>query len=147
MIEREIDYVILHSTNGAIDVDAVKTLASIASRIGARIKLIYDVPTWEQSIPAATYRALNEENLSLLPQKTLSMYQEQHQSKFKELELIKSEYLTLIHVADLFCSPDCRIFDDDGYLLFYDNHHLTRKGSRLLRPLFDELFENINLNN
>ena len=147
MIERDIDYVILHSTNSAIDVDAVKTLTSIASRIEARIKLVYDVPTWDQSIPAVAYRAFNEEDPSLLPNRTLNMYREQHQNKFKELELIESEYLTLIQVADFFCSPDCRIFDDDGYLLYYDNHHLTRKGSRLLSPLFDELFKNINLNN
>jgi len=147
MIERDIDYVILHSTNSAIDVDAVKTLTSIASRIEARIKLVYDVPTWEQSIPAVAYRAFNEGDPSLLPNRTLNMYREQHQNKFKELELIESEYLTLIQVADFFCSPDCRIFDDDGYLLYYDNHHLTRKGSRLLSPLFDELFKNINLNN
>lgn len=144
--KRKANVVILHSTATAIDYLAVRGLVSVASRSGVKIKLIYPTPRWNEGIPGAVYNAFRKDNFSLLPSSSLERYQEDYRAIFEALELVESDYLELIPVAHYFCSPNCKILDDEGYPIYYDNHHLTIRGSRLLSPLFDSMFQQINLN-
>ncbi|MEO2173432.1 MAG: acyltransferase family protein, partial [bacterium] len=144
--KRNVNFVILHSTARAIDNLAVRNLVSVASRSGVKIKLIYNTPSWDEDIPEAVYNAFREDNFTLLPSSNLERYQEDYRAIFEGLELIESDYLELIPVAHYFCSPNCKILDNEGYPIYYDNHHLTIRGSRLLFPLFDSMFQRINLN-
>ena len=45
--------------------------------------------------------------------------------------------VTVIEPADVLCRPDCRNADGDAYL-YYDTHHLSAAGSRLLTDLLEQ---------
>lgn len=52
---------------------------------------------------------------------------------------IKGENIINVSLLELLCSPDCKYSNSDSSANYFDNGHITNKGSQILQPMFLEV--------
>ena len=46
-------------------------------------------------------------------------------------------------IADVFCQDACKLVNDEGNPLYFDNGHLTLSGSEMLRGVFEGVLADV----
>jgi peptidoglycan/LPS O-acetylase OafA/YrhL len=94
--------------------------------LGSRMVLVGPTPIFNESVPEALY--------------------ERHQPRARApnpliRQWLAAHHVPLIDARSALCSPVCRVQDDQGRPLYFDNSHQTLTGARLLDPLFNDWFD------
>ena len=126
--------VILHSSAGSTNFDALKDLMAFTKNKGIDFVIIDPVPTPGFDVPSAAYSLLNSPN-SLKDFEdakfTIDSYYLDNKDEldfYSNLDSIGE--IQQIPVADLFCSPFCQIVDSRTLMPFYfDYGHVTKTGA------------------
>ena len=124
--------------------DALIKMVKTLEQLGLKVSILLEVPDFGVHVPKAV--ALHQ--WRGLPEPRLSQQQHDERQKFY-MPLIKrlqaeTPNAHLIDAAPYFISKDGQIsfIDEQGLLLYRDDHHLTEHGSMRLKPLFEKLLLN-----
>lgn len=125
-----------HSPNG-VDIEQLRSLVENASALDIKVAFILPVPVYDYHVP----KALFEETTSgRIPEaQNYTDYLAYNESQIEALNSITS--LNIISVADVLCSQECKITDEEGQPLYFDEGHLTLAGARLLEDSFETIFK------
>ena len=121
----------------------IKTVQTL-EQLGLEVSVLLEVPDFGVHVPKAV--ALH--HWRGLPQPHLSQqdYHERQQFYMPLIKRLQAETpnVQLIDAAPYFISRDGQInfIDEQGLLLYRDDHHLTEHASMRLKPLFEKLFLN-----
>jgi peptidoglycan/LPS O-acetylase OafA/YrhL len=130
IINRNIDTVVLHSSSGSLDKDAVNELVKFLGDRKSKLVVIGPIPVYEVSIPLYLFNSLengDSENLG-----NLGLFKKQHEEEilFYSSLSVQSELIYLDSLS-VFCKNGCRIADA-GVPLYFDREHLTNTGAKFL---------------
>jgi peptidoglycan/LPS O-acetylase OafA/YrhL len=121
----------------------IKTLQTL-EQLGLEVSVLLEVPDFGVHVPKAV--ALH--HWRGLPQPRLSQqdYHERQQFYMPLIKRLQAETpnVHLVDAAPYFISKDGQIsfIDEQGLLLYRDDHHLTEHASMRLKPLFEKLLLN-----
>jgi hypothetical protein len=97
--------------------------------LGGRLVVIEPIPEFSESVPKALY--LRERPDTLWRSAALLTYLTAHPD------------IPVIKLQPALCPGGCRLADDAGRPLYFDNRHLTLTGARQLEPIFDGYFDRL----
>ena len=139
-LDKDIDLIVLHQSQLVIEPEIIQKLVQLAGKQYIPVSMIMPIPTWDRHILEALYAniRLGEE----LPSQTLAQYRESIENVRGPLTSIKSRGFDFYEVGDVFCQPECKIVDEEGYPLYFDSHHLTITGSQYLSEIFATVISN-----
>lgn len=139
-LDKDIDLIVLHQSQLVIEAEIIQKLVQLAEKQNIPVSMIMPVPTWDRHILEALYAnlRLGEE----LPSQSLAQYRESVENVRESVASIKSLGFDFYEVGDVFCQPECKIVDEEGYPLYFDSHHLTITGSQYLADTFASVIEN-----
>lgn len=126
--------IVMHYSPGSIKASTVEQVVALAERQGIEVSFIMPVPTWNEHVPLALWKNLKQQRP--LPTMTSREYLDSNHSLEDALSRIPSEHFKIYRVAKYFCRDACQLADGSGKPLYFDQWHLTRTGSELLRELF-----------
>lgn len=133
------EHVFLHYSPNALEIEQLKELQEVASKEQIKLSLILPVPVYSYHIPKALYDA-SQKNTKLTQQHYDDYLKH---NKAERSALKKIEGLKTFEVVDLFCTPICRIKNEDGNLLYFDEGHLTLSGAEILESRLAEIFNTL----
>ncbi len=120
--------------NGKTYDDLDRMIAALKGS-GVRVHIIDPTPMFEISVPGNLYTGDGKNRV------TRNDYREKNKEYFlwkKKREGLRN--VRFYSVESLLCpESDCIEMNKD-HVLYFDNHHLTVSGSRLLRPVVDEIY-------
>jgi peptidoglycan/LPS O-acetylase OafA/YrhL len=99
------------------------------------VRIILPVPEWKEHIPKALW--LNARTGSALPLKTRSSYV----YTLKNVTIQTSGVFAPSYIfspVEALCPKLCKLADENGHPYYFDGHHLTLTGSKLLVPLIKQ---------
>ena len=121
----------------------IKTIKTL-EQLGLKVSVFLEVPDFGVNVPKAV--ALHQ--WRGLPEPRLSQQQHNERQQFY-MPLIKrlqaeTPNVRLIDASPYFISKDGEVsfIDEEGLLLYRDDHHLTEHASMRLKPLFEKLLLN-----
>jgi len=124
--------------------DALIKMVKTLEQLGLKVSILLEVPDFGVHVPKAV--ALHQ--WRGLPEPRLSQQQHNERQHFY-MPLIKrlqaeTPNVHLIDASPYFISKDGEVsfIDEQGLLLYRDDHHLTEHASMRLKPLFEKLFLN-----
>ena len=129
--------IILHSSAGSTDLDALQELLRFTKAKGINFVVIDPVPTPGFDVPSTAYNLLKTQK-SLINFKDLQFTINSYKlSNHVELDfysgLASGRELVQIPVVDLFCKPFCQIVDSQSLKpLYFDYGHVTKTGALML---------------
>ena len=144
--ERNVDAVIVHSTktdDDELNAGNVQELVALGREMGFKVFFIDPVPVWDEIIPAVVYRSIIEKDDSLIPRQDYDDYMKRCGRLIGALKKIDAPNFKRYSVGGIFCTPQCRIFTDQGYLLYHDKTHLTLRGAEYLEPIAVDIFKQL----
>ncbi len=147
MIEHDIDYLIVHArwnpnpSRIPRNVAAIRATAEMASGLGAKMIFLDPVPIYDVHIPKVVLASLKDEDVIDLPDQTYLDYLKSNRPLLDGIEDIQSDAFVRFQVGHLFCKPDCAVLDDEGKLLYMDEHHLTNTGAEYIGTVLDGMFQ------
>ena len=126
--------VILHSSAGSTNFDALKDLMAFTKNKGIDFVIIDPVPTPGFDVPSAAYSLRNSLNSLVNFEDAKFTIESYYMGNKVELnyysKLTSFGEILQIPVADLFCSPFCQIVDSQTLKPFYfDSGHVTKTGA------------------
>lgn len=136
---KNVDKIILHYKKNSIDNSSLDELVALTSQAGIEVYFIEPVPIWDEHIPQAMYRSLNQEN-SNLPSKSATEYLSENSLQLTHVRSIDSTNFNVLSVVDSFCKPDCKFSSETGAPWYFDDNHLTVTGSRILVKALESVF-------
>jgi hypothetical protein len=113
----------------------------MAETEGITVLFLEPVPTWSVSIPQAVYNTATVADAPPLPVQTISTYKQKHRDLLQFIESIKSPHFVSFSPSQTLCNPHCKIVNDNGALLYHDEHHLTLSGARYIRGVIADIFQ------
>jgi SGNH domain (fused to AT3 domains) len=134
------DAIVLHYSPQAIDYPIIERLAVLASRRSIRLSFIMPVPVWERPVPLMLLE--NLKGSQPLTTQGISDYEHANRRLIDGLAATNLSNLKVYPIFGVFCQTTCRLQSDSGKPLYFDRSHLTITGSKMLRPVFDELLTN-----
>jgi len=139
-LDRDIDLIVLHQSQLVIEPEIIQELVQLAEKHHIPVSMIMPVPTWDRHILEALYAnvRLGEE----LPSQSLAEYRESVENVRETVASINGSGFDIYEVGDVFCQPECKIIDEEGYPLYFDSHHLTITGSQYLATTFARVIAN-----
>ena len=127
-----IDTVVVHSTAGHMDADAIAALAKQAVREQVKVVVVAPVPSPRYNVPKRIFISLQDgEPIKL--ESSLTSYVGRHRRLLRELKQIP--YARIFYPADILCQPRCAVQDNTGTPLYIDGGHLSQTGVETLRPV------------
>ncbi len=133
-LNRNIDTIVLHFSPSKIDMPAIEKTARLAKDNNIYLAFIMPVPVWDEHVPKMLWRNLKYHEP--LPTMSLIDYTQNNQALENKLSLLSGESFRLYQVGNIFCKQQCRLMNDTGNPIYFDEGHLTLTGSELLRGLF-----------
>jgi hypothetical protein len=119
-----------------VDIDQLELLTKHAAKENINVTLILPVPVYSYHVPKALYNA-SQTNFELAQYS----YEDYLNHNAIELSTVnKITNLKTIELADVFCSPTCKIKNEEGSLLYFDSSHLTLSGARMIESRLKENF-------
>ena len=74
---------------------------------------------------------------------SISDYEHENRRLINGLAATNLSNLKIYPIFGVFCQTSCTLRSDSGKPLYCDRSHLTLTGSKMLRPVFDELLTNL----
>lgn len=133
--------IILHYSPGAIPVATVEAVAAEASSRAIGVSYLMPVPKATGHVPRKLWAATRTGQPAELI--SLADYQAEHREQLARLKTIQTRGFRLYEVAADFCRPRCEISNAAGVPFYFDDHHLTLTGSRLLEPTLERLVDDL----
>jgi peptidoglycan/LPS O-acetylase OafA/YrhL len=102
---------------------------------GVIIHIIDPTPIYKASVPASLYR---KENVAV----TEEEYRQKNKSYFEWKSHAQEKWpaVKFYETVSLLCKETCAP-ENEGAVLYYDSHHLTTTGARLLTPIIEKIYE------
>ena len=139
-LDKDIDLIVLHQSQLVIEPEIIQKLVQLAEKQNILVSMIMPVPTWDRHILEALYG--NVRQGEELPSQSLAQYRESVENVREPLASINSPGFEFYEVGEVFCQPECKIIDEEGYPLYFDSHHLTITGSKYLAETFTRVIAN-----
>jgi len=128
--------IVLHYSQDGFSNEELVKLNNLCLEDNIRVVFIMPVVHWTISVPEGMVK--NLENGSSLPIQTLSEYTEKNK---KLTEFLESQVNIQVYpTTNYLCQISCQVADNLGHPYYLDANHLTLTGSRLLIPLFENIF-------
>jgi len=138
-MKHDIDVVIIHNSPGYFDRADTQELVALAEKNGFRVVLIDPVPTWSRSIPLIAW---NEKFGDGIPeQQHINDHYNKVSGDLAAIASINGDAFSRFEVADYFCKPMCQKVDRSGVPIYFDSHHLNLRGTKILTPVFEKIFQ------
>ena len=135
----DIDVVIIHNSPGYFNQADMQKLVSLAEQNVFRVVLIDPVPTWSRSVPLT---AGSEKFGDGIPERQhINDHYNKVSGDLAAIATINGDSFTRFEVADHFCKPLCQKVDQSGVPIYYDSHHLNLRGTKILTPIFEKIFQ------
>ena len=135
---RGVDAIVLHYSPEVFDRAILERVAALAAPRSIRVLVILPVPVWERSVPLMLFDKLEKDGRPVAVQ-SIDDYVRLNRPLIDNLSAPQLAGVKVYPVAGVLCRTACRLQSDEGEPLYYDAGHLTLTGSRVLRPVFDEL--------
>lgn len=137
--QHNVDLVLLHNRWREVHPEATARLASLARAQGVSVAFIDPVPNPGAHVPKVLYEAARHHQPIPQTMGNLDTYRAENSTQLEELDRLTAriESFKRYPVASIFCTPQCRVVDQVGYPLYWDNNHLTLTGARMLRPVIE----------
>ena len=137
-VKHSVNELILHYSPKKLENLAIADLTELARQKGIRVKVILPIPVWDVHIPAAVYRHVSQGEA--LPVKSYQGYMRDTQTLVEKLLDETQGDIQTYDVGSYFCRTNCDFMSSEWDLYYFDDSHLTLTGSRLLEPLFEDVF-------
>lgn len=138
--QRNVDLVLLHQRWREVHPEATARLASLAKAQGVSVAFIDPVPNPGVHVPKWLYDAAQRRNKPI-PQTVgdLDTYRAENSNQLEEVDRLTQgiESFKRYPVAAIFCKPQCRVIDEGGRPLYFDDNHLTLTGVAMLRTVIE----------
>ena len=135
--KHRIGYLLLHSRTEPnrvpFEIEGLRRIIPLVEQEPVKILILEPVPTWATSIPAAVYKTLTAVKGSPLPYKDVNEYSRENAALLQYLDSIESAHITRFSLTDRLCTPQCRLLDNSGRLIYHDEHHLSLTGANYVR--------------
>lgn len=143
-VKHKVNAVVLHFSDNAIDATMVQRFSRMAESRAIRVAYVMPVPTWPDHVPRMIWASVKEG--TPLPSRTLQDYERKNAALLGPVREMDSGNFTAYSVADKLCNPQCNMTNANGRLLYFDAHHLTLTGATLLKPVFEQVFNDLSKN-
>ena len=121
----------------------IKTIQTL-EKLGVDVSVLLEVPIFEMHVPKAV--ALHYWRGWPLPHLSIQEHAERLQSYEPLIHRLREEtpYVNIIDASPSLFSEqgEVEFLNEKGVLLYRDDHHLTKTGSKRLKPLFEKLLLN-----
>jgi peptidoglycan/LPS O-acetylase OafA/YrhL len=121
----------------------IKTIQTL-EKLGVGVSVLLEVPIFEMHVPKAV--ALHYWRGWPLPHLSIQEHAERLQSYEPLIHRLREEtpYVNIIDASPSLFSEqgEVEFLNEKGVLLYRDDHHLTKTGSKRLKPLFEKLLLN-----
>ncbi|MGI4719742.1 MAG: acyltransferase family protein [Janthinobacterium lividum] len=140
-VDKRIDAVVLHYSPGAVRPETVGQLARLLAPHGVTLAYLLPIPVWQQSVPKMLIAHM--QNGVPLPV-VFGHAHDRYEMQFEDaLRNTVQPGFRVYRTDQVFCKPVCRMLGENGRPYYFDDAHLTRSGSEQLRPLFEQLFDEL----
>jgi len=147
VLKNKIDSVVIHYNPGFFDENKylvrLKSFLRMMEKSDISVFFIAPVPVYEVHVPRAMLSALSDPNFKF-PVMDHSKYQTKSSAFFSFIneDNIDTTYVAYPHLT--MCPSDECIYQKNGAPYYFDSNHLTLTGARELKPLFKDLFLQVN---
>jgi peptidoglycan/LPS O-acetylase OafA/YrhL len=132
-----VDAIVLHYSPGGLDSAALQTLVTLAKVEGLKLSYIMPPPVYPEGVPHMLWRTIRGGGSpSLL---TIDDYQRSNSFLSRDLTQIDYDRFHVYEVANVLCTPICKITDSNGKPLYFDNGHMTLTGASMLTEVFERV--------
>ncbi len=136
-----VDAVVLHFSPSSIATKTIEELEELAEKQNLSVSFIMPIPVWNKNVPSMLLEALHT---STLPdQKTKYDYENENKSLLEKTQEMQRNNIRIYQTVDKFCHDTCVLSSREGYPYYFDEGHLTLTGSRLLKPIFAMIINDI----
>lgn len=143
VLDKKISWIFIHYRPGSLDLVKTEELIEFGMKNNIKVTLIMPVPFYENdpyyegSIPKILLK-------DKLPKQSYRDYLQFNSEVFNKANIFEKEYknFSYLNAGEAFCAPICSISTTDKRPYYYDDDHLTLTGSRILKPVFNQAFEN-----
>jgi peptidoglycan/LPS O-acetylase OafA/YrhL len=139
--KKRVDAIVLHYSQGAIDVGDIARLASLLDGKNIQLSFMMPIPVWRGHVPIMLLKSLK--NGEAISTQDISDYRDSNSALIRDIGGIRHDYFKVYPVADVFCKNMCVMVSDAGKPLYFDNGHLTLTGSEMLRDLIDKIIADL----
>lgn len=139
--EKKVGAVILHYSPGAVRIQAVEQLAQLLALHGIPVAYLLPIPVWQQSVP----KMLIDNITGGVPLPVISAAASRKRNHEFEAAMMKIARpgFRVYRTDQVFCHPVCKMLGENGRPYYFDDAHLTTTGSEQLRPVFEQLFDEL----
>lgn len=127
---KKITHIVLHHSPTAFSYDIISKVVSQAELEKINVTFLEPVPIWPEHIPKKMYNILKNNESELYQSK--NDYLKDNSMIFSQLDKIENQNFSRTSIVDYFCDSECAYKTEDGTPLYFDSHHLTLTGSRLM---------------
>ena len=138
----QITDVVLHGNDTMnYNLPARQAFADEATQLGMRVHVIETTPIFTDPVPRALYKALGYSERNFIPPTVA----DETSPLFRDIQAFKfsNESNPRMHIynpKEFLCKPDCMAEGEQG-VYYFDAHHLTLTGARLLRPMVERMYD------
>lgn len=145
MIATNSDTAIIHSSEGQVSASAIKEFLNEInedSELSSKFEIVYilPVPRQEFHVPQTLYELSADKIWNHKKQGNIKLYNKRMAELNGEIMNIQHDNFKVISVGKSLCNPKCQIFTKEGYLMYYDAHHLTLSGAKTLKSELSAVF-------
>lgn len=132
---KNIDSIVLHYLSKSLQPSALHELSNLAKTEKIQLSLILPVPVWSRNVPQMIMEKI--EGKRELPIKGIDDYKIENSELLASISSIKN--MRSYDVVETFCHPKCQLITSDGKPIYFDAHHLTLTGSKMLEGTIQRL--------
>lgn len=133
----KIKHLIIHYAYKTIDAKKIIETANLAKKEGIRISYILPVPVFEETVPKIVW---NSRAKDIAIKNSYVAKNNEFINQLKSYASKNSDF-KLYDVADVMCPRNCLLTDREMKPYYFDTNHLTLTGSKLLNPVFEDIFK------
>ncbi len=135
-----IDAIVLHYSPDSFSFPMVQRVAALAAQHSMHVSLVMPVPVWDRPVPLMLLEGLKSGRpLTTMP----NGYNESNRDLILGLATAQHGNLKVYSTVDTFCKVTCKLQSAAGQPLYFDAGHLTLTGSRMLKPIFEQLIADL----
>ena len=145
-LKNKIDSVAIHFSIGLFEnsdyVLQLKSFLNLMKESNIRVFFIAPVPTYQDiSVPRELFSQIKDQNYQF-PSQTESDYYFNNNSFFNFIKENNIDNSFIFYPHLVMCPVVC-IYEEDGSPYYFDSHHLTLTGARILNPLLNNLAQRL----
>jgi len=145
-LKNKIDSVAIHFSIGLFEnsdyVLQLKSFLNLMKESNIRVFFIAPVPIYQDiSVPRELFSQIKDQNYQF-PSQTKSDYYFNNNSFFNFIKENNIDNSFIFYPHLVMCPVVC-IYEEDGSPYYFDSHHLTLTGARILNPLLNNLAQRL----